>query len=75
MKLPENEAEAMLRECDNHFDDEMALVDQQWAMTLEDAAREALWDLQQWTKDHPAGCECFTCGDSIPDLKKALPKD
>lgn len=46
-----------------------------YKMTLEDAARQALWDLQQWVKDHPPNCECFTCGESIPDLKHMLPED
>ena len=42
------------------------------ALTLPQAAEQALWDLQQWTEDHPRGCDCFTCGDSIPDLARSL---
>ena len=41
-------------------------------LSLHDAAEQALWDLRQWVKDHPRGCECFTCGDSIPDLERVL---
>jgi hypothetical protein len=41
-------------------------------LTLPQAAEQALWDLRQWTKDHPADCECFTCRDTIPDLIRAL---
>jgi hypothetical protein len=41
-------------------------------LSLQDAAHQALWDLKQWVKDHPKGCECFTCCDSIPDLKRVL---
>jgi len=42
------------------------------ALSLHDAAEQALWDLRQWVKDHPKPCECFTCCDSIPDLERAL---
>lgn len=41
-------------------------------LTLQQAAEQALWDLQEWTKDHAAGCDCFTCGESIPDLARSL---
>ncbi len=41
-------------------------------LSLHDAAEQALWDLRQWVKNHPKPCECFTCGDSIPDLERAL---
>jgi hypothetical protein len=41
-------------------------------LTLRQAAEQALWDLQQWTFDHAPGCDCFTCGDTIPDLAQAL---
>ena len=41
-------------------------------LPLQDAAEQALWDLRQWVEDHPEDCECFTCGDSIPDLERAL---
>jgi hypothetical protein len=43
-----------------------------YKMTLEDAARQALWDLKEWVKDHPTDCECFTCRESIPDLEETL---
>jgi hypothetical protein len=42
------------------------------ALTLPQASEQALWDLQQWTKDHSPACECFTCRETIPDLKAAL---
>ncbi len=48
-------------------DDEPVIV-----LSLHDAAEQALWDLRQWVKDHSKPCECFTCGDSIPDLERAL---
>lgn len=41
-------------------------------LTVEQAAGQALWDLQQWTKDHLPTCNCFTCLDTIPDLCRAL---
>ena len=41
-------------------------------LTLPQAAEQALWDLRQWVKDHPSDCECFTCCDTIPDLKRSL---
>jgi len=41
-------------------------------LSLHDAAEQALWDLQQWVKDHKQGCDCYTCNESIPDLKQAL---
>jgi hypothetical protein len=41
-------------------------------LSLHDAAEQALWDLRQWVKDHQQPCECYTCGDSIPDLERAL---
>jgi len=41
-------------------------------LTLPQAAEQALWDLRQWTKDHPSDCECFTCCDTIPDLSRSL---
>lgn len=44
-------------------------------MSLEEAAAQALWDLQQWVKDHLPLCDCFTCMESIPDLKNVLPQD
>jgi hypothetical protein len=44
----------------------------QVTLTLYEAAEEALWDLQQWVKDHPANCDCFTCGETIPDLRTAI---
>lgn len=41
-------------------------------LSLSAAASQALWDLKQWVKDHVKGCDCFTCGESIPDLERAL---
>jgi broad specificity phosphatase PhoE len=43
-----------------------------YGLTAEDVMEQALWDLQQWVKDHKQPCECYTCGESIPDLQKYL---
>jgi len=41
-------------------------------LSLFEAAEQALWDLKQWVNDHPADCRCYTCGDTIPDLRRSL---
>jgi len=48
------------------------LKEEMVVLSLPSAAEQALWDLRQWVKDHPKPCECFTCGDTIPDLERAL---
>ena len=49
-----------------------AIEEEKIVLTLPQAAEQALWDLQQWVKDHAPGCECYTCVESIPDLKVVL---